>query len=1250
MRRLLLLGLCAAALTHADETPWLIDRAAALKSAAAVTLKRYPDADTVLVDDLVRVIYQADGTDETWDDTYTKVLTEKGRQEARQLTLGYNLVYDTVTVVRIEVIKPDGRAVAVDVAAQSQTMVDRSQMQMNIYDPNDRTLQVGIPDLEVGDVVHYLTHHRTIKTRMPDTWVDYQVFEATAPLKRYVYEVDAPAARPLQRIELKDPVPGTVTATTNRAGDRIVYRWEVRDVPRIFEEPNMPEYWSCVQRLLVSTIPDWETVSRWYWGISAPHLEATTPELVAKARELAGGAATEGEKIRRLFTFVSQQIRYMGITTEKEAPGYEPHDVSITFGNKYGVCRDKAALLVAMLRIAGLQGFPVLVHAGPKKDTGVPQPYFNHAIVAAQTAAGGYVLMDPTDENSADLLPSYLCDKSYLVARPEGETLRTSPIVPASNNLLRVATRGRLDAHGLLKLESTLRFDGINDNSYRGYFASVSPDERRKFFDTRLGQLLPGARLTGIDILPANLRDTAEPFVVKLACEVPDYPVESASHRLLALPWIGHGFGTVNYVLGQTGLEKRRFPLQTDIACGVVEEIDLELDAAAAPLAMPRVPAIERDDLAFRLDASLAGSRASGRADFLLKAVEYTPDRYAALKQSLRDMEFARRQRIVLPQSIAAADACDAEVLRRDIAIDVKNGHEWTTTHEETVRILSYAGKKRLSELKIDFNPVWESVLITNVTVTGKDGKVQRLAAEELNLMDAAWVASAPRYPAARTLVASLPGVDVGSEIRYTIVRHRRDRPFFSTQVAFRGFDPVRAAALTVTTPAALKLRTRVDGDGFTASVTTNGGRIVRTWKSDGQPALHREEQMPPLWAFCPTVALSSGDWPDYAGAMIGPMVKAAKGNPAARQLAKELARKAGRSPLAKATAIRDAVARGVRLAGPQADDLPLPVLTPADQTLREGYGTSRDRALLLYVMLDEAGLSPEFVLVSSGCPTVPALRDQWMATPQGNTFDAVLVRAEVGGEPVYFNDTDQYARPGSTPHDGRSGLTRDGRLVTVEALPSCLNGLATRYRIALDARGDAVIGVTQAFEGMHYAGFHRQMAEQTPEERRRHAQEVVATVSQAATLEGDFVVKDDVYPGTLSFTARVPRYAVRDGTFLYCNLPEAPGVRLPGSAAERRNPLYDEQRGHVQVDYELALPPGVLAVTPAAFDAVAPERIVRAVSAPDSTAPAGAFRLTREFDARPALVPAHQYDELKAWNARVRHPAGRALLLQLPE
>jgi hypothetical protein len=226
-------------------------------------------------------------------------------------------------------------------------------------------------------------------------------------------------------------------------------------------------------------------------GICLPHLEKVTPEMRAAVADLTKGCHDERAKIEALFAFVSQKIRYMGITTETEAPGYEPHDVNITFENRYGVCRDKAALLAALLRTAGIDGFPVIIHVGAKRDAEVPMPYFNHAIAAARLKDGTTLLMDPTDEATRELMPAYLGNRSYLVATPDGDPLRTSPYEPAGRQSCAVGDRGRSRCRWRAPGRTTARFDGVNDNAYRGYFARLKPDERTRFFESVAKRALP---------------------------------------------------------------------------------------------------------------------------------------------------------------------------------------------------------------------------------------------------------------------------------------------------------------------------------------------------------------------------------------------------------------------------------------------------------------------------------------------------------------------------------------------------------------------------------------------------------------------------------------------------------------------------------------------------------------------------------------------------------------------------------------
>ena len=415
--------------TDTPGSKWtLVDAKQALAAASEITLEKYPNCDQAIVEEKIVEVYRADGTAEDQDEWFVKVLTEKGKRDRRTLSLSFFLPYSTAEVTKLELIKPTGEVVPVDVAANSKETIDSSQISENIYDPNSKILQVNIPGLEIGDVVHAVTRTTTQRPIIPGEFADENVFEGEAYIRHLSYEVHSPLDKPLKHVVLRDEVPGTVKYTTTPGDDKtLVHHWEVNNVPRMFSEPSMPPQENILQRVLISTTPTWQDVSKWYWGLSKPHLEATSPELKTKVETLTLGAKTDLDKTKALFYYVSQNIRYMGLTPEKDRPGFEPHDVSLTFGKKYGVCRDKAALLVSMLRAAGLKSYPVLVSVGSKKDKDVPDPGFNHAIVCVELAKGEYTLMDPTDEHARELLPWHDGDQSYLVACPDGENHPDQP-------------------------------------------------------------------------------------------------------------------------------------------------------------------------------------------------------------------------------------------------------------------------------------------------------------------------------------------------------------------------------------------------------------------------------------------------------------------------------------------------------------------------------------------------------------------------------------------------------------------------------------------------------------------------------------------------------------------------------------------------------------------------------------------------------------------------------------------------------
>ena len=72
----------------AREVAPLLDQAKAIAEAREVTAEKYPNADIVLVAEHQRTSFEADGTYDAVDDEYVKALTEAGRKEARERSMG----------------------------------------------------------------------------------------------------------------------------------------------------------------------------------------------------------------------------------------------------------------------------------------------------------------------------------------------------------------------------------------------------------------------------------------------------------------------------------------------------------------------------------------------------------------------------------------------------------------------------------------------------------------------------------------------------------------------------------------------------------------------------------------------------------------------------------------------------------------------------------------------------------------------------------------------------------------------------------------------------------------------------------------------------------------------------------------------------------------------------------------------------------------------------------------------------------
>ena len=256
---------------------------------------------------------------------------------------------------------------------------DLSEPWYGLYYDN-RAEVVRFEGLRPGDVVEiqYLVDDVSSENQMADYFGDLQYVAETIPKRRWDYTLIAPASRP---IHANVPRVARLEQKTTVDGDDRVYRFAATDIAKVDAEPAMPGTAETAPYLHVSTYATWAEVGAWYWHLVEDQLTADD-DVRRTARGLVTPRMTDEARVRAVYNFVVENTRYVGL--EFGIHGYKPYKVTQVLARRFGDCKDKASLLLALLREVGVDADLVLVRTrrGGRLD---PQPaslaVFDHAIV-----------------------------------------------------------------------------------------------------------------------------------------------------------------------------------------------------------------------------------------------------------------------------------------------------------------------------------------------------------------------------------------------------------------------------------------------------------------------------------------------------------------------------------------------------------------------------------------------------------------------------------------------------------------------------------------------------------------------------------------------------------------------------------------------------------------------------------------------------------------------------------------------------
>ncbi len=584
---------------------------------------KHTQAHSILEKETEHIDVKEDGTYVDTDEIFIRVLDEKGKRQHQVLSLFQNLNYSTLEIDKVELIHQDATITKIDWKKNSRETNPAQTTRMNIYDPKQKILKVFLPGLKIGDTIHYKVRIRNFKPMIKGHFFGNAVLQHPFPVKNVNLSISLPANKPLFTL-IKDRAHGSrIRFTKVESSGTVTYRWNFQDIKELVPEPGMPEISRVAMRLLFSTMRSWKDVSKWYYRLSEPKLKPTH-SIIQKVTELTKNKQSDMDKIKALFFFVSRKIRYMGLIEEAKRPGFEPHEVGLTFERRYGVCRDKAALLVAMLRVAGFRAAPVLVKAGGKLDKEIPVPYFNHAVAAILGKnRKPFLFLDPTSETSNQFLPDYEQDSSCLPAIKEGSDLLLTPINPPWKNFLTMEIHDKIDRNGNLAGTIKVQTGNFIDTAFRSILMPRSEDQQKKFLEAFIMKRRPGIRISELSWTDPS--KTQMPFSFKCSFTIKN---AAAQDRIYPIS-LSQELGLLdNWILSKASMTSRRYPLRLDYAIKTVIRETLEIMDDSIQVVLPDTRDISSGQMLFSTTFSMAGNRLDIERAFINKALEIAPERY----------------------------------------------------------------------------------------------------------------------------------------------------------------------------------------------------------------------------------------------------------------------------------------------------------------------------------------------------------------------------------------------------------------------------------------------------------------------------------------------------------------------------------------------------------------------------------------------------------------------------------------------
>jgi len=508
--------------------------------------EQYPQAGALILIEQQNIRYAEDYSAVGDELLVVKILQDRARSDFGDIKRRYNSDSDSLVVIKAVTYLVDGSIVEVDPKAINDitpSYLANASMYSNVMQK-----VISFSGIAPGVTIE-LRLRRISKAPEEDEekfiWGN-DLFQGDEPIMHKELDLTVPSDIP---ITYKIQNEGIGFDKTEADGFT-TYRWYEDNSPQIIAEPFMPDLVKVAPRLVYTSATSWDQVGQWMSDKFFSHVQ-TDGNIEKKAKELTKKASTPDEKVKAIGLYVINDIRDVGEgTMPLGLAGYEPNDASEVLDNKYGDWRDKAVLLVSLLKAAGIDSDPVFVNSR-SAVLAESQPslrQFDQIYVYVDNYNGQPLWINPfADHCYFGYFPLGQRSKALLVRKDSSEILAVKD-TDADQNTAYSDFEMHLKPNGDIDATVACQLEGYFDWQARSRLKDATPKKVDQFFSATVNSVGEGSK--SVEYKTTNLEDLLEPVKVAQTFTSPELGVVEGDMMIFYPPSVPYGFATPDVATG----------------------------------------------------------------------------------------------------------------------------------------------------------------------------------------------------------------------------------------------------------------------------------------------------------------------------------------------------------------------------------------------------------------------------------------------------------------------------------------------------------------------------------------------------------------------------------------------------------------------------------------------------------------------------------------------------------------------------